>query len=178
MANEEYFGVVNADRTPKPVYTTLQRFYFSLPNLLQNPGFEQDKQNWSFPSNGSIDTTVFQSGAKSAKLVNTGTISSTPRITVTGGMGYRVAGWVRTQSLSNAFTTSYGAQIRIQWYNASGGLISSPTLVSGLKGTRHWTRYAKTSTAPSNAVSARLQLQITGVGTTGTAWFDTLSFSP
>lgn len=178
VLNEEYFGLVSADRSPKQAFADLQQFYFSFPNLLQNPGFEQDKQNWSFPSNASIDATVFQSGTTSAKLVNAGTISSTPRIVVTAGASYRVAGWVKTQSITNPLITSYGAQIRIQWYNASGGLISSPTLVSGLKRTRNWTRYAKTLTAPTSAASARLQLQITGSGTTGTAWFDTLSISP
>lgn len=148
-----------------------------VPNFLLNPDFEQDKQNWSFPANGSIDTVVFRSGAKSAKLVGTGTITSTPRVAVTAGKSYLVAGWVKTQDIANTAATAYGVRGRIQWYNTSGTLLSSQNLC-GLKGTKDWARYSKTFTAPASAVTARMQLQIVGSGTTGTAWFDSLAISP
>ncbi len=178
VLNEEYFGLVNADRAPKQAYDTLQQFYFSLPNILQNSGFEQDKQSWHFPANGSINTEFFQSGVKSAKLVGTGTIASHPTIAVTAAEEYKVAGWVKIQDIVGSARGESGVQIRLQWYDVSGKPVDSSNLVSKLKGSQDWTRYASTFTAPAAAASARLQLRIVGNGTTGQAWFDSLSISP
>lgn len=144
-------------------------------NLHQNPGFENNKTNWDFPINASIDTNVFHSGAKSAKLVNTGIISSTPNFVVTAGKQYVISGWLKTNAITNTSSTvSYGVGGKVQWYDANGSLITSNAL-SGARGTKDWTKYTGTVVAPPGAVSARHQLITYGNGTTGTAWFDDIN---
>ena len=138
-------------------------------NLLLNPSFELGKQHWWFPSNGSLSSTA-HSGAKSAKLVKRGTISSTPRVAVQAGGTYTLGAWVKTSNLTSS-SSSGGAQVRVQWYHASGSQIGSTSLVTGLKGTKPWTRYPKAVTAPAGAATARVQLRLANT-TRGTAWFD------
>lgn len=149
----------------------------NVPNVLANPDFELDEQNWSFPSRGAIDASVFRSGAKAARLVRAGTIVSTPRVSIPSTRNYLIAAWIKTQNIASS-SSSGGVRIRVQWYTSSGSLISSPVVVSGLQGTRDWTRYTKALTAPSRARKARLQLQVIGSSTTGTAWFDAVAISP
>lgn len=145
-------------------------------NLVQNPDFELGKQNWSLPSGGSVDATVGWSGSASAKLTKKGLLTSTPRVGVTAGTTYVVSGWLKLQNV--AASSSNGARLGIQWYKASGSSISSKYVVKKLKGTKDWTHYTKTFTAPSGAATARLRLEVTGSGTTGTAWFDGVAITP
>jgi hypothetical protein len=151
-----------------------------VPNLLVNPDFSQNKENWNFPKNGSIDSAVWRTASKSAKVVNTGTINSTPGgVAITPGQSYQVGGWINLEGIANvAGTTAYGARVRVQVYDAAGTLLGSGVIVKNLKGTQDWTYYTKRFMAPPKAASARIQLQIIGSGTTGTAWFDGLLGRP
>ncbi len=174
VLNEEYFGLVNADRVPRQVFGALQQHYLSLLNAVLNPGFEAGTANWSFPANGSVVTTGAASGTRSARLVNAGTITSTPQVAVTSGK-HVISGWVKTQGMTGS--GSSGARIRVQWYASSGALLASQNVVSALRGTTGWTRHESTLAAPSGTATARLQLEIAG-NSSGTAWFDALSLSP
>lgn len=137
---------------------------------------------WVFTTGGgrAIDNTVAEAGTYSEKM----TLAAFPRyvyqaIKVNADSIYNVNGWMKSTTVSTA------AYILVLWYNTSSpippgaipaGYIRSDT-VGVITGTNGWTFYAKTLTAPSNALSCYLFLEDEYVPTSsGTCWFDNFSF--
>jgi hypothetical protein len=140
-------------------------------NAISNPGFESGTSQWSFPAAATIDTASPHSGANAARIVRTtvgtSTVTNSPRVAVQAGASYTAEVWVKTASVANG----NGARVVLQWYNSSGTVISSTTLLTGASGTTAWQKISRSAlVAPSTAVTARLQLQLSNA--TGTVWFD------
>ena len=163
-------------------------FSLNAQNLLLDPSFETGGAPWQMNTSGgrSIVNTVAQSGTHSEQMVLPGVafpraVWQTVPDSVTAGTMYDVSGWVQTDAVLNS-----SAQIMILWFNtatppnnqtpAGPGLIKIDT-VGKLAGTHVWTSLQATFTAPANAVTAQVYLECSAVaGSSGTAWFDNLSF--
>ena len=166
--------------TPSPTPTTVPPTSTPTPsptplpggNLLANPGFESGATSWTGVSGeASISILTFHTGIQALQIVQPalGQKVVYQTVNVTAGQSYSASGWIRTNSI-----TSGGAQIFINWRNASGQGMSLSYVGTQL-GTTNWTQYSLNATAPVDAVTARFSLgQIQGTG--GTAWFDDLVF--
>jgi hypothetical protein len=168
--------------------TCLLAAFFSLnaQNVLLDPSFETGGAAWQMNTSGgrSIVNTVAQSGTHSEQMVLPGV--AFPRAvwqTITAGSDtvYDVSGWVQTDAVLNST-----AQIMVLWFNtntppnnqapAGPGLIKIDT-VGKLAGTHVWTKLQATVTGPATAVTAQVYLECTAAaGSSGTVWFDNLSF--
>ncbi|HUI93988.1 MAG TPA: hypothetical protein VLX68_17240 [Chitinivibrionales bacterium] len=155
-------------------------------NLLLNPSFENDSLGWQMTTSGgrSIVTTQAQSGTHSEQMVLPGVafpraVWQTVSDSIMPGAAYIVSGWIKT----DAVITST-AQIMVLWFNSKNPTNSQvPTnylsidTVGKLSGTHDWTSLVDTLIAPASAMTAQVYLECTATGgSSGTAWFDNLSF--
>jgi hypothetical protein len=170
------------------VSTGLLIAFFSLnaQNLLIDPSFETGDSAWRMNTSGgrSIVNNVAQSGTHSEQMVLPGVafpraVWQTVTDTITLGTMYDVSGWLKTDTLVNST-----AQIMILWFNSRNpdnnqvptNFIKIDT-VGKLAGTHVWTNLQATLAAPANAITAQVYLECTAAaGSSGTAWFDNLSF--
>jgi hypothetical protein len=172
------------------VSTCLLFALFSLyaQNQLLDPSFENGGAPWQMNTSGgrSIVNTVAQSGTHSEQMILPGVafpraVWQTVTDTVIAGTSYDVSGWVQTDAVVNST-----AQIMILWFNTvtppnnqvpgGPGLIKIDT-VGKLAGTHVWTILQATVTAPAATQTAQVYLECTAAaGSSGTAWFDNLSF--
>ena len=172
------------------VSTCLLFAIFSLyaQNLLLDPSFESGDSVWQMNTSGgrSIVNTVAQSGTHSEQMVLSGVafpraVWQTVPDSVIAGTSYDVSGWVQTDAVINS-----SAQIMVLWFSTvtppnnqvpgGPGLIKIDT-VGKLAGTHVWTNLKATVTAPAATQRAQVYLECTAdSGSSGTAWFDNLSF--
>ena len=63
------------------------------------------------------------------------------------------------------------ARVLLLWLDSTGAAVTTNVLVTGLVGTSAWQKFSRSAlVTPANAVSARLQLFLSGAS--GTVWFD------
>ena len=150
-------------------------------NLVVNGGFETNVNNWGGGTvTNSRDTSTAKFGSSSLKAVtnntNAGTwgggsstTNGTPnQIPVTVGNTYTASAWIKASSGVNA-------NLDIEWTNSSGA--SFGTIIQAFTTTGSWQRVTLTGTAPSNAVSADININSTNWGGVGQAfWLDGVQF--
>lgn len=175
VANEEYFGIVNSGRSKRLVYTYLQDLYTHLPNIVLNPGFEQQKSQWS-GSTSTVDCTVKHSGACSLKFNSIGSSTSTPSFRVMMGKPYEVSGWIKT-AFTSAPKNNHGARFRIQWLDYSEIPLFTEDINIAINGVKDWQAVSKQIIIPDQAAFGRITCFVNGQ-VTGSAWFDDISVRP
>jgi alpha-L-arabinofuranosidase len=164
-------------------------------NLVQNPGFESpaagtssttDPDDWGTWGSTYVSTTYDHSGEQS--LVQSGTNSGAYQsFGVTAGVSYTIS--VDALDPANSpLTGDQGGFLNLSFSNASGGTLSAGqqfvTLVSDTSTVGSWVNDTSTFTAPANAVTFNLYLQIGGYvyGQTGTQGgsvnWDDIAFGP
>jgi hypothetical protein len=141
-------------------------------NIAPNPGFEHDPVGSYFtsgPADFSWASDAAHDGNRSLKVVSTTDalsrwLSRTTAITVTPGGDYQATVYARTENLSGQ------ALLSITYWTASGLYVpaaaDSPLQLGATHG---WTKLTSQATAPSTAVTIRVEFRITGAGI---AWFD------
>ena len=157
-------------------------------NILQDPGFETGGAPWQGHLSGG--RSIVNSGALSGTFCEQIVLSPYPRtvwqdLTVSAGKVYSVSGWIKTDTV----TTS--AHILVFWYNTATPpgnqmpplptdhrFIKTDTLGS-LTGTNAYTKLSRNYYAPDSALSAQVYLECGPPSdtSTGTAWFDNLTFN-
>jgi hypothetical protein len=145
-------------------------------NLVTNYNFETDTSGWGTFGASSIarSTTVAYAGLASLKHTSTGgsyVANTTTPITVVGNKTYLLSVFVRSEIYTTTMT------VNINWYDATGSLISQP--ISGPVSINpiSWTRATLNATAPANAVSAYLVFITQGGVGAESAFYDFVSFS-
>lgn len=157
-------------------------------NLVINGGFEETEpalagDNWTavkpmgwsqpwlaggFPQ-VTVDQEVSHSGAGALRISAASAskaVAGQMNIPVREGQSYRIAAWVKTESISSQVF------VRLYFYGAEGNQIAI-TDTAALSGTRDWTLLEKTVAAPAGAYSVQLaNYYDTG---SGTVWFDGVS---
>lgn len=172
-----HYRVMSKTSAGSPVYSQ-DRTFTTLgegPNLIANGGFEGGAIAWEFPFEGSIDTTTYYFGTKSAKIQRTtqgsSTITTNPSILIAGGKIYRIRCYYR---LFNVIASQgNGVRISISWYKANGNLVRSDTLIPGKTGMTSWISSNNLITAPTDAIGFRLRLQL--INATGRVNFDDIT---
>lgn len=137
-------------------------------NLLVNPSFENDTTGWQTPAPayGTFARTA-ATGAPHGSNVCTVTAGpgATPGVkrlifgTVNGlnvNPGYD---YTLTYS-SKAVTTPRPITGRIYWYDGANNFIRRANIAGGLNTTTGWTTYSGVATAPGNAQTCRIELEI------------------
>lgn len=142
--------------------------------LLANPGFESGTTGWTnLSASGArtVDSTVFRTGTRSAKLLPS-TTSVYQDVTVQAGLSYTVQGYMKTQNVGGGSLT----WIRVEFFNSNGNVLSGTQVGTNPPSTSTgWIKQETTVTAPAGAVKARIKFSNSASGST--AWFDDLSMS-
>ncbi|MEA3401454.1 MAG: DUF4838 domain-containing protein [Armatimonadota bacterium] len=162
-----------------------------LPNLLQNPGFEETGQGdnpqgpeweaadappgWSVwresPGSGRIwrDTETVRSGDRSAALTGGECMCYIARVPVTPGRHY--VGWahIKARDIDPPRRTTF----EIRWNDAQGAWHAAGAQVRAEAQTAgRWTRVTAAAQAPEGAASAVVLLVAYGIADDETVWFD------
>jgi hypothetical protein len=140
-------------------------------NLVKNPGFETgDLTNWTevgTEGKHQVVSTNPHSGTYSVQFVDltssySGRAIRSDAVSVTAGETYTFGAWFYVPTISGGDIGDVRFRCRIEWYNASGGLISSYPGTTGwsLSAFDTWEEREWTDvTAPSDAVTARLFIE-------------------
>jgi hypothetical protein len=131
---------------------------------------------WGAPSGGTfaISSAQAHTGVRSGLLTTTGSPTQTyvraTSIPVTALTTYRAVMWARATSVTN------NVQLAVDWFDASGGYLSTSALTSTLAaGT--WTLFDQIFTAPASAASGSYGPTLGSSPTAGTAiWVDDVDF--
>jgi chitodextrinase len=141
-------------------------------NLLSNPGFENDFLNWN-STVGTIDTTTFRSGSKSAKLTTTSATNVASQmyqeISVSSGAVYDVGGYGK---ISSGASITGSINIYFEFWDAIGNRIERNAVDSLFSTDTNWKLIQGQFTAPSGAAFGRIMLWVQKVD--GTIWWDDL----
>lgn len=161
-------------------------------NMLVNPGFESDGEQghvtgWSNEgpvgwggTNIGGSTERKNSGSWSAKNAWDG--CRWQDVSVTGGEGYQLSGWVYIPS--GTAGTTWGSFIGVKWYNASGDFVGSWEKGDFSSYTRDQFNQGTSGilTAPLDAVTAKVNFGTwcgdPSVGPIHPTYFDDFDFSP
>ncbi len=154
----------------------------SSPNLLTNPGFENDLNGWSKILNKGLDvqvvTSVAHSGRAALQFSNSAAkmafaAYSSASVSVTPGQRYRVFGWFRSSTgyVSSPSGTSVFLQselwqspqrtngLYLQWLDGAQLPLADPQLAVALHGeVAHWRLIRRELHAPAQARFARVMV--------------------
>lgn len=153
-------------------------------NLLKNTGFEQTTQpdggdavdwgSWqAWPKNvasgfgphsgswcGAIHAQMFPNWTDYASFAQD--------VLITSGKTYRASAWLKASPEWTANTM----QIKIEWMDATNGLLPNESVANVGPLTTNWVKYAVEGTAPLNAAKAHVVFLCSGAGTNGTMHVD------
>jgi len=148
----------------------------SYPNLLSDPNFEDAATGWpaapagGFTSGASIDTALFSNGGKSLKVVGDGALvmGRSQTVPVVPGQHYVLSGQV------NSGLTAGSASCNV----FGSGITSDPGfgLAANDPQNNSWVYLNEVVTIPEGTDTISVQC-FTTAGSTGTVYFDSLSFS-
>lgn len=122
-----------------------------------------------FAHGGTQSALLTVTGAPASAFIRTGSAGAAP---VTAGKSYTLGAWVRSVALL--------ADVRafINWYNAAGSQISTPTSGAASLASGSWVQRTLTATAPDGAVAARYGTLILGSPAAGTLLYsDDITFT-
>jgi len=142
----------------------------AIKNLITNPSFEAGASGWS-PS-GNITLSHQASGGLYGAAFHRGTRTSTAAIGIYSPQFAIESGETYTGRMSARYITNQAANLRFQWYNSSGTVLTPSTgSTSASANGSAWQTLTYTATAPADAVAARFDIVL---GTTGSAAGDNL----
>lgn len=190
-AEEWYFGLYRTDGASKPAESVVREgFHGSYPtglraSLLLNPSFEGLNfysktldnwwpwdEKWTGEFWGTQDCAVAHSGKCSALLTADGMkatgLYTSPALPVTPGRPYSAEAYVLTSSLTG------WARITLSWFKASGEWIEQTTSeqVTDANLTQWKLIRAGEVTAPADASSVQVHIQMYSSDTNSRVWFD------
>ncbi|ATW27221.1 RHS repeat-associated core domain-containing protein [Candidatus Formimonas warabiya] len=146
------------------------RYILSNFNSVENSGFEESLDNWSYTgTTPTVTSEAVWGGAYSLKIQAAGTIYQ--NVPVYGGEPLTFSGMVKTSNV-----TGNGACYKIDYYDSGNNLITGSTVQTGyVTGTQDFTMLTSLASAPANARYARVQGILDG---SGTIYFDTVKLVP
>ncbi|WP_213524658.1 Ig-like domain-containing protein [Paenibacillus sp. J31TS4] len=162
-------------------------------NLLSNGGFEKTEPSSAWAGNVgpvqvttwrasgnpvfSVDSTVFHSGTKSARIDGAppaasrgAVVQETTALAI--GKPYLVSGWVKTKDVSSPVV------VRLQYKRNGGQSVIVPLLSEAISGTTDWTPFHQVVTLPDttdNPAAPSVKVEAFLENATGTVWFDDFS---
>jgi len=141
------------------------------PNLVANPGFEQEAEGWNLPDGFRVvQGAASHSGGFFLAGERTDPDSyrlASQAVACRPGRVYHFSAWIRAKGVKGKDS---GATLCMEWSGKEGWI--GGTYPSGLKGTTEWTRIEGiTPPIPASAERVSLKLYLRR-GMTGEAWFD------
>lgn len=150
----------------------------------QNGGFENDDDGsgvpdgWTVSVTGSVfsvDTTAFQSGARSVKFTSSNAANSgyieTDALPIGNDRKWRVSFWAKVG------TAGHAIKAEVFWFDATLSPLANPsTEILSTGGLTAWTKYINSVVPPASARYGKLRLtgKVSGSSDLSTAWFDTV----
>jgi PKD repeat protein len=140
-------------------------------NLMANPGFELDANGdtrpdgWTTNAAFTRSNAVVHGGSFAGRHQSSGNVGYSVEQTVTGiaaGTSYAFGGWLNIPATSDKFTL----KIQLKWRNASGGSISTSTILTRKTATGGWIQVGGNATAPALATSVRVTMKISSLNAT------------
>lgn len=140
--------------------------------------FDGSVAGWFNRSNATLAATSAQfhsgTGSMSVTSVAAGAASVTynTRVPVTPGMPYTLSAWVM------AATAGRTVNLAVDWYNASGTLVSTSPLIAGADVTGSWTQVTGQVTPPAGAATGQIWMSVLGTAAAGEVHYvDDVSFT-
>lgn len=149
-------------------------------NLLLNPGFEKDRENWTMPGNAKVVNDMGYKSNSSLHIKNLDASKSysgvSQKLYVGPGETVYFKVQVKGKNLmtSDAQNKKDGARIYIQSYDEFGKIVGGRYPPSTGTGTFDWKELSGEYTIPLNAASVSIGISFIK-GVTGEAWFDEVS---
>jgi hypothetical protein len=170
------FGSEEAARRQRYFRTPLRRVSAV---ALANAGFEEGLDGWQGGKTASIDREVAYQGSQSACLEvadpMTEPVYITRMVPVTGGMGYDVSCFVKTENVvaKPGKMSSVGAGLIVEWADRNGKWLAAGLYACDLYGDNDWQlKSCQGLRAPNDAGYATIFLALRDAGK---AWFDEVS---
>jgi len=173
-------GTQTLQLSNSPIFLT--RSQWSL-NLLTNEGFESGlwETLWSSTLTPALDSNVYHSGAKSARIAGDGTKHNggviRDVVALSGVTNYTIYGWIKTQGLASGWS----GFIQVEYLD-SGGQWLDIDYIGDVGGTNDWIYVQGTITVPSETATIKVGCVLkdyygSGLNNSGTAWFDDISIT-
>jgi hypothetical protein len=146
-------------------------------NLAPDPDFEQSPTPWYFThGTGTFSWASDQSRSPShaLKIVTSSSsltrwMTNTKQIAAQAGKRYTASAYAKTSSVSGS------VRVTLTFWNASASYLGvAADSTTTLSGTQNWTQLTASATAPTGTAYIRVELRLTGPGTT---WFDDLTLT-
>lgn len=144
------------------------------PNLVQNPGFEQESSLWTIQLAKVVSSQAYE-GNNSLQYRNTNPKSyrmQTQEISAVPGQTIHFSAWIKGQDIIHS-DQRYGASIFMQSYDAQGKYLGG-SFPAGPVGTFDWTQIKGFYIVPTGATKVMIGVYLRR-GAIGTAWFDSVS---
>jgi hypothetical protein len=145
------------------------------PNLVKNPGFQEDAPPWQLPAGFEVVKDAGRAGGACLHFVRTDASTyrlASQSIECRPGRRYRFSAWVRTKGVAGGDS---GATVCMEWSGAKGWIGGAYPV--GRKGDNDWFRVeGVTAPLPPEATSMGVRLYLRK-GMTGEAWFDDVEVS-
>jgi hypothetical protein len=185
-AKAEILGWTLLDYEPLPwrLYEELLAQAEGTPNLVSNPGFEQQLVGWNTSSGSAMyvaETQFVHLGSYSAKGVETssgslGRLYQDVTNKVTPGQTYKIIGWIKTEGVSGQVVIALDYVMSSGWTPADGYVKE----IGFVSGTQDWTYYESIPFTlpemPSDASALWFLLDFNAGA--GTAYWDDLALEP
>lgn len=139
--------------------------------LILNPGFETDANNDNKPDKWSTNNKFTKSSVNKHAGIFSGRHYSTANsgysinqtlINISGSASYTFSGWTNIPQTSDAFTY----KLQLIWKNSSGKNLRTDTLQSFTKATSGWQQTTAVKSAPANAVSVIVRMNVVSLNAT------------
>jgi uncharacterized repeat protein (TIGR01451 family) len=180
ISNSATVGAAKPDHNLTNNTATTSTMVNAAPNLLQNPGFEDDADgdtmpdNWTSSGQFTRDNTLVHSGAYSGRQEAVGSSSYTVSQTIgrlAVGKTYTFSGYVQIlPSVRGTFSVS----LEVEWLDSGGNSIGTGTIKTYTRGINRWDLATQSLVAPPGAAKARVQMVVSGLN--GTIFVDDFAF--
>jgi len=160
---------------------------FAATGTLQNGGFEavrgRPPASWASKQSNNQPSFLFPEpgrvGGSCAGIKMSSVAPFTPwpvarwyqKLAVQPGTTCVIGGWIKTEDIAG----EGGARLAVQWLNSSGKAVKGGELMPYVKGTGGWSYYDYAVSAPADAATCYVWLELAGCS--GTAWFDDIVFT-
>lgn len=145
----------------------------SEPIKIDNPGFENENENWEFIGDVSLDNKIISSGKNSLRLSRKKTYEKQPTVKSKkfkiNHAEYKFSVFIKAAKLSDSPDPSYNAGLYINLFNNQGEFLYEYYL-GGIRKKQDWACMTRKWIPPENAAFGQLILKFSKI--TGTVWFD------
>lgn len=188
--NEQYYGLYRTDGTLKPAGATIGSIFSgNLIDVSFNNSFENcdtvnlptlwrvyQKASLSFTGTFACDSAIVHTGSKSVRISNSRAsrlgepgFYLNPTQYIVANQSYTAMVWAKGANVTG------NPHVSLSWFDINHRYLGKDISADLPKGNTNWTQLSVTATAPINAVSVEVHLEVAGTNT-GVVWYDDVTF--